>query len=73
MKITVNFGLSNSLTREVPDGTTVGQILSNSNWMTTLGYGENVVAKIDGVTQSNDKRLVDGDEVDLEVRANTKA
>lgn len=71
--VTVNYGLSNSLTREFPEGTTVGDIIRNNNIMASLGYGENVVAKIDGVTQETSRRLADGDSVDLEVRANKKA
>ncbi len=73
MQITINFGLSNSITKEVPDGTTVGQILSDRTFQSALGFGDNVVAKIDGFAQDNNRRLVNGDQLDLEVRANQKA
>src|SRR6266446_6804260 len=61
IEITVNFGLSNSLTRKFPEGTTVKDIIGNPNIMAALGHGNNVVAKIDGVTQEPGTRLSDGD------------
>lgn len=73
MRIIINFGLSNTLSRDFPSGTTVGEVLKNPNLKAALGYGDNVVAKIDGVTQDPSRQLVDGDEVDLEVQANKKA
>lgn len=73
MNVTINFGRSNMVRREFPEGTTVGQVLSDQGARACLGFGDNAVAKIDGVTQSNEKRLVDGDVLDLEVRANQKA
>lgn len=73
MNITVNYGMSNSLTRDFPEGTNVGKVVRDPNIMAALGHGSNVVAKIDGVTVEDSRRLVDGDEIDLEVRANSKA
>ena len=71
--VTINFGLSNQLTRTFPTGTTVGELLNNPNLQAALGFGTNVVAKIDGVVQAPNNRLGDGDEVDIEIKANTKA
>lgn len=71
--VTLNFGLSNSVTRSFPAGTTLGQVLSNSSLQAVLGFGGNVVGKIDGVIQDPGHRLVDGDEIDIETKANTKA
>ncbi len=73
MRITVNFGMSNTLSRDFPSGTTVGNILSDPNLKAALGFGDNVSAKSDGVTLDPGQVLVDGDEIDLEVRANKKA
>ncbi len=73
MRITVNFGMSNTLSRDFPSGTTVGNILSDPNLKAALGFGDNVSAKSGGVTLDPGQVLVDGDELDLEVRANKKA
>lgn len=73
MQITVNYGVANSLTRDMPEGATLRDILTNPNIMGVLGASsENVVAKIDGVVQDAGQRLVHGDVVDLETRANSK-
>lgn len=71
--VTVRYGLSNELTREFKDGTTVGMVLGDPNIMAALGMGANVVGKIDGATKAPNDLLEDGDEMDVEVRANTKA
>jgi hypothetical protein len=71
--VTVRYGLSNELTREFKEGTTVGSVLGDPNIMAALGMGSNVVGKIDGSTMEMNHRLEDGDEMDVEVRANTKA
>ncbi len=73
MQITVNYGVANSLTRDMPEGATLGDILTNQNIMAALGASsENVAAKIDGVAQDAGQRLIHGDVVDLETRANSK-
>jgi hypothetical protein len=57
----------------MPEGATLRDILTNQNIMAALGASsENVVAKIDGVTQDAGQGLVHGDVVDLETRANSK-
>lgn len=71
--IEVNFGLNNTMSKSFPEGTTVADLLSNTSLKAGLGFGDNVVAKVGGVTQSNGYELQHGDVVDLEVRANTKA
>lgn len=73
ISVTIRYGLDNELVRKFPEGTTMGQVLGNPNIMSALDIGSNVVGKIDGVTQEMNKVLTDGDEVDVEVRANTKA
>jgi hypothetical protein len=57
----------------MPEGATLRDILTNQNIMAALGASsENVVAKIDGVTQDAGQKLVPADVVDLETRANSK-
>jgi sulfur carrier protein ThiS len=72
-RVTINFGLSNTIEKQVPEGTTVGDILSDPNYKAILGFPDSVVAKIDGVTQDRSTEVEDGDVVDIEVQANTKA
>lgn len=73
MQVTINFGIANSITKNLPDGTTVGAVLSDRSIMAGLGFGDNVVGKIDGQTQDANRILRNGDHLDVEVRANTKA
>jgi hypothetical protein len=73
VKVKLNFGLANVLERSFTTGTTLDQVLSDQNIQSALGFGGNVVGKIDGVIQDGSQRLIDGDEIDIEVRANTKA
>lgn len=73
MDITINYGISNSLRKDFPEGSNVGKVIRDPNVKAALGHGDNVVAKIDGVTVDDSRRLVDGDEIELEVRANSKA
>lgn len=71
--VEINFGLSNTVTKQFPIGTTIGDLLANAGLRALLGFGENVVAKIDGSVQSNGSVISDGDVINIEVRANTKA
>jgi hypothetical protein len=73
VNVAINFGLSNSLSRTFPTGKSLGQVLGDPNIQAALGFGKNVVGKVDGVTQSASYILTDGDEVDIEIKANQKA
>jgi hypothetical protein len=73
INVTARYGLSNELNKAFPEGTTMGQVLSNPGVMGALDFGSNVVGKIDGSTMEMSYVLRDGDEIDVEVRANTKA
>lgn len=73
IRITVEFGYANSITKEVPAGTTIGQIKADRNLMAALGYGTNVAALVDGVEQGDSIVLEQDDTVTLEVKANKKA
>lgn len=73
IEVTLRFGLTKMLTVEVPEGTTVGTLLSNPNYKASLGYGENVNAVIDGTTVSSADTVSDGDTIVLEKQAASKA
>ncbi len=47
IEVTLKFGLTKQVTREVPEGTTVRQLMTDPNNRAILGFGENVAATID--------------------------
>lgn len=71
--ITVTFGLSNSLTRSYPAGTTIRQVVEDPAVRQALGAPANAVARINRVEQPLDQRIQDGDEIVLETRGTSKA
>lgn len=73
MQVTINFGVGNSITKSYPVGTTVSQVLGDSNLKAVLGYGENVTAVIDGVRQPGTAELSDGDAIQVETSVGCKA
>lgn len=73
MRVTIHFGLGNSVTKEYPAGTTVGTVMGDQNLRAVLGYGENVSPVIDGVRQSCAAQLADGDEIHIETAVGQKA
>lgn len=73
ISVTVRFGASNELTREVADNTTVGDILRNSTFQAALGFGANVQAVVDGAVQPDRTTLSNGDIITVETKANSKA
>jgi hypothetical protein len=70
--ITLKFA-NNSITVEVADGTTVGQILANPNYRAVLGFGDNVEARVEGVTLDANTVVRSGDSLYLSTRAASKA
>lgn len=73
MQVTIRFGLANELTKDVPEGTSVGTLIHDRSIASALGYGSNVQAVVDGVVQSDNSPLSDGDVVTIETKANSKA
>jgi hypothetical protein len=71
--VTVEFGPSNTLNKELPDNATVGTIRRDRSILTALGVTGNVKALIDRQEQPDDAPLEDGDIITLETVANTKA
>jgi sulfur carrier protein ThiS len=73
IRVTVRFGPANEVSRTYPEGTTVGALLRDRSLLATLGAGANVKALIDRAEQGPDTQLADGDVVELETVANSKA
>lgn len=73
VNVTIQFGGGNSLRRSFPQGTTVGQVISDPNVRSALGVGGNVRALINRVEQDANTPLDDGDTIVLETVANSKA
>lgn len=73
ISVRVSFGGGNSVERSVPEGTTVGTILSDRSVKSFLGFGDNVKAVIDGTAQDASAPLSDGDHILVETVSNQKA
>ena len=70
--ITIKFA-GNSINAEVNDGTTVGDLLNNDNYKAVLGFGDNVEARISGVTQPATSPVRDGDVLFVATKAASNA
>jgi len=70
--VTVKFG-SEVISKNVPFGTTIGQLINDPDLRATLGYGDNTRALINGVEQPNSAVVPNGAIVKVETRANSKA
>ena len=70
--ITITFGLDNSASRTVTETPTVAAALDSASLKADLGFGDNVEARIDGVTVPASTVLQDGDEVVLVTKASSK-
>lgn len=73
ISVSISYGADNSLTRSVPQGTKVGQLLADPAIKAALGFGDNVQAVIDGARQEAGATLRNGDEIVVESRACAKA
>lgn len=73
IRITVSFGHSNRLEKEVPAGTTVGQVVNDANVRAALGYPQNVRPLIHRIQQDVNSPLSNGDEIVLETVGTSKA
>jgi hypothetical protein len=71
MQVTVKYGLEQSATVRVEEGTTIGQVLDKVR--DALGFGCNVKALIDGSAQPLGNAVSDGDTIEVETAANSKA
>lgn len=71
--VTVRFGATATLTRAFPATTTIRSVLTRPDIKAALGYGENAVAKINGVAVRDDLYVSEGMRIDIETRAQEKA
>jgi len=71
MKVTVKFGHGNEVTLDLNGGSTVSDALDAAREI--LGFGENIEARLDGVTQPGNAPLDDGDEIQATPKVGTKA
>lgn len=71
--VTLRYGATKSITVEVQEPITIGQLISDASRRAVLGYPENVAAVVDGETVSMDTYIADGDEILLEKQAASKA
>lgn len=72
MQITTRYGL-NTVTREVPDGATVADLLRDPNIKAGLGFSDNVKALVNGVELPMNAQLQASSTVVVEARCNSKA
>jgi hypothetical protein len=72
MQITIEHGMQ-SVTLSRPEGTTVGNIIGDSNIKAVVGFGDNVTPIVEGSTVDNTYALQDGDTVTLQAKAAVKA
>lgn len=72
MRITIKHGIE-SLPREVPQGTTVRQVVQDPNIKAILQYSDNVRALINGVPMPDTAEIPDGATLVLETACNEKA
>lgn len=72
-EVTVRFGGGNSITKRVPEGSTIGDVVGRRDIKVALGYGDNIKVMIDRVEQDMDDVVTQGDTLDIETAAATKA
>ena len=73
MSVTIKFGPANNFSAEDGKYDDVQDILDDSALASLLGFGDNVVAFVDGSEVSNDYDLNDGDVVSLQTKAHGKS
>lgn len=72
MQVTVKFG-TDTYQRTYDEGSTIGEILSDSQLKMVAGWGDNVRALVAGVEQPTHAIAPDGGMIVVETRANSKA
>lgn len=70
--VKVRYGLSNQMTLEFPEGTTVGQVLNDNRVKAGLALPETYVSYIDGEEVGNERVVESGDTITVERKATTK-
>lgn len=70
--ITVKYGVD-SITKQVEDSFTFGDLQENDSFQAALGFGDRTKALIEGIEQDRSTVIPAGATVRLETAANTKA
>jgi hypothetical protein len=70
--ITVKYGVD-SITKQVEDGFTFGDLQDSDTFKAALGFGDRTKALVEGIEQERDTMIPAGATVRLETSANTKA
>ena len=70
--ITVNYGLD-SISKQVEDDFTFGDLQESDTFKAGLGFGDNTKTLVSGIEQNRDTVIPAGATVRIETAANTKA
>ncbi len=70
--ITIRYGVD-SITKQVEEDCSFGDVQENDSFKAALGFGDNTKALVDGIEQDRDTVIPEGATVRLETAANTKA
>ena len=70
--ITVKYGVD-SITKQVVDEVTFGDLQEDDSFKAALGYGDRTKALVEGIEQNSETVIPAGATVRLETAANTKA
>lgn len=70
--ITVKYGVD-SITKQVEDDFTFGELQENDSFQAALGFGDRTKALVEGIEQDRSTVIPSGATVRLETAANTKA
>ena len=70
--ITVNYGVD-TITKQVEDGFTFGDLQESDTFKAALGFGDNTKALVGGIEQNRETIIPANATVLLETAANTKA
>lgn len=73
INVTIKYGLTRSVSTEVPVGTTARDLIRDPNIRASLGNPENVKIVIDGETVPDRTTLSNNDVIVLEKQASQKA
>lgn len=72
MAIKISFGINNEVTRDVAEYPTVGNVIGDKNLRQFLGFGDNIEARLNGLSAESGSRISDGDSIELITKANDK-
>lgn len=71
-KIQIRYGCE-SISKDFPHNTTIGQVVKDPNIKAVLGFGDNVKALVNGVEMPMEAVIPQGGTLTIETAANSKA